>query len=317
MSAAIDQETVVAIAPATATAPVTVPLASRHGGLRDSRRPVRAASGDESAAPGTFAGQERFAACVAHELRTPLATQRALLELALCDPNADVAAWREIGEDVLAACKQQERLLEACLALARSQGRRPRSEPVDLATIAAEALHAHDLGKLESDTKLEPARTTGDPDLLERLAANLVSNAIRHNIVGGRIEVTSRTESGRAVFSVANTGPFVPAAELQRLFQPFQRLNSNPRSLSDGAGLGLAIVRAIADAHSALATARARADGGLEIDVSFPATLDSKTAYRAANCTASTNVTIPSGSAASRHADGSGEHDHPTLRRER
>ena len=65
---------------------------------------------------------ERFAAYVAHELRTPLATQRALLELALADRDADVASWREIGEDVLGACRQQERLLEACLTLARSQG---------------------------------------------------------------------------------------------------------------------------------------------------------------------------------------------------
>ena len=77
----------------------------------------------------------------------------------------------------------------------------------------------------------EPAWTTGDPDLLERLAANLVSNAIRHNIVGGRIEVATRAESGRAVLAVANTGPLIPAGELQRLFQPFQRFDT---ASSDG-----------------------------------------------------------------------------------
>jgi signal transduction histidine kinase len=89
-------------------------------------------------------GGERFAAYVAHELRTPLATQRALLELALADPSADVASWREIGEDVLAACKQQERLLEACLSLARSKRCGPqRCEPVDLAAIATDALQTH------------------------------------------------------------------------------------------------------------------------------------------------------------------------------
>ena len=158
-------------------------------------------------------GRERFAAFVAHELRTPLATQRALLELALADPHADLATWREIGEDVLGACRQQERLLEACLALARSEGGPQRCEPVDIAAIAGEALRAHDLSGLERVVVLEPAWAAGDPDLLERLAANLVSNAIRHNIVGGRIEVATRTESGRAYLSVANTGPLIPAGE--------------------------------------------------------------------------------------------------------
>jgi signal transduction histidine kinase len=272
MSAATDQEGVVAIAAAAVPVPVTVAAPSRHGGLRDRRRQLRAAFGDEVAAPGTFEGQEGFAACVAHELRTPLATQRALLELALADPNADVASWREIGEDVLGACRQQERLFEACLTLARSQGRMQRCEPVDLAMIAAEALRAHDLQGLESVLALGPASVTGDPALLERLAANLVSNAIRHNIVAGRIEVETRVESGRAVLSVANTGLLVPAGELQRLFQPFQRLNSNPRTCGDGVGLGLAIVEAIARAHGASVVARARGGGGLELDVSFPAT---------------------------------------------
>lgn len=215
--------------------------------------------------------RESFAAYVAHELRTPLAVQRALLELALSDPNTDAAAWREIGEDVLSACRRQERLLEACLALARSRGHLRRREPVDLGTIAAVALQAHDLAGFDRSIVLDPARTTGDPDLIERLVANLVSNAIRHNIVGGRIEVASHTESRRAVLSVSNTGHAIHACELPRLFEPFERLNAKPRSFSDGVGLGLAIVRAIADAHEALLTVRAPAGGGLCVVVAFPA----------------------------------------------
>jgi signal transduction histidine kinase len=215
----------------------------------------------------TLEGRERFVSYVAHELRTPLAAQRALLELALDDPNANVASWREIGEDVLGACMQQERMIEACLALARSESE-PQQEPVDLAEIATAVLEAHDRSSLESVVSLDPSLTSGDADLLERLAANLVANAIRHNVVGGRIEVVTRTESGRAHITVANTGPLIPAGELGRLFQPFQRLNAHPRG---GVGLGLAIVRAIADAHGALVTARTQTGGGLEIDVSFPA----------------------------------------------
>lgn len=213
--------------------------------------------------------RESFPAYVAHELRTPLAMQRALLELALADPGTDVATWRETGEELLLACRQQERLLESCLTLARSKAGPRRRDPIDLATIAAEALRAQDPGELERVVELEPAPTTGDPDLTERLVANLISNAIRHNVSGGRIEVATRAETGRAVLSVTNTGPLIPARELERLFQPFHRLDAGPRCLNDGVGLGLAIVRAVADAHEALLTARPRAGGGLAIDVAF------------------------------------------------
>jgi len=266
MSATTDQEKVRA---GDATlGPATVSAADRHSGPPGQLVSPRVAPTSKPAEHAPPEREERFAAYIAHELRTPLATQRALLELALADREADVASWRELGEDVLGACRQQERLLEACLTLARSQVGPQRCEPVDLAAIAAEVLQAHDLGGIERVVVLEPARMTGDPDLLERLAANLVSNAVRHNIVGGRIEVATRTESGRAALCVVNTGPRVPAAELQRLFQPFQRLNPNP---SDGVGLGLAIVQAIADAHDATVTAQPRPGGGLGIDVAFPA----------------------------------------------
>jgi signal transduction histidine kinase len=214
---------------------------------------------------------EPFAAYVAHELRTPLATQRVLLELALADPAADAATWRELGEDMLDACLRQERVLEACLTLARSQGRSPRREPVDLATIAARALDAHDFTGLERVVRLTAAVTIGDPDLLERLVANLVSNAVRHNVAGGRIEISTRAEARRVHLSVANSGPRVAPADLPRLFQPFQRGAGGTGPRDDGGlGIGLAIVQAIADAHRALLTARARAEGGLVIDVAFP-----------------------------------------------
>jgi signal transduction histidine kinase len=212
-----------------------------------------------------------FLAYAAHELRTPLTTQRALLELALADRNADVATWRELGADVLDACKQQERLLEGCLALARGRNGPQRCESIDLASIAGDALRAHDRRSLTTVSALEPARTTGDPELVERLVANLVSNAIRHNVPGGRIEVATRSGSGRAVLSVANTGPLIPRPALPLLFQPFQRFPTRPTHAADGVGLGLAIVQAIADAHDAAVTARARAGGGLGIDVAFPA----------------------------------------------
>ncbi len=227
--------------------------------------------GHDAVASDAVEAQSRLLAYAAHELRTPLATQRALLELALADRNADVATWREIGDDVLRACRQQERLLEACLTLARSEGRSQRCEPVDLEAIADKVLRAHDHHGLRCTTELGFARTTGDPQLVERLVANLVANAVHHNIPGGRLDVVTRTAAGRAVFTIANTGPLIPPAELARLFQPFQRLGSHAGASVDGIGLGLAIVQAIADAHDATVTAQARTGGGLGIDVAFPA----------------------------------------------
>jgi hypothetical protein len=145
-----------------------------------------------------------------------------------------------------------------------------RREPVDLAATAAEVLRAHDHPGLITTTALEPARTTGDPRLIERLVANLVANAIRHNIPGGRLDIATRPAARRATFTIANTGPVIPADELARLFQPFHQLSNHPGPSDDGFGLGLAIVRAIANAHDATVTAQAPTGGGLRIDIDFP-----------------------------------------------
>jgi signal transduction histidine kinase len=223
------------------------------------------------AAPAMLDGRERFAGYVAHELRAPIALQRALAEIALADPGADVAALREMGKRVVAGCIRQQRLIDALLDLVRGRRGLARQEPVDIAAIAAAALRAHDLSELESVVALERVWTTGDPELLERLAANLVSNAIRHNTVGGRIELATRARSGRAVLSIANTGPPIPSAELLHLFHRSQRVAPHPTDGAEGVGLGLAIVQAIADAHDAAIAAQARPGGGLRIDVAFPA----------------------------------------------
>jgi signal transduction histidine kinase len=176
-----------------------------------------------------------------------------------------------MGVRVVLACERQERLLAALLTLSRSGFGGLRRDRVDLAATAAEVLRAHGHPGLRGTAALEPARTTGDPQLVECLLANLVRNAVRHNIPGGRLDVATHTAAGRALFAISNTGPVVPAGELTRLFEPFQRLRSRAGSSADGAGLGLAIVRAIAKGHDATVSARARTGGGLDIDVAFPA----------------------------------------------
>jgi signal transduction histidine kinase len=227
--------------------------------------PVRAGV---AAASVAVEAQQRFLAYAAHELRSSITLQRTRAEVALADPSADAAALREMGEQVVAGCERQQRLLAALLTLSRNERGRLRREPVDLAATAAEVLRAHDHHGLSSTTVLERARTTGEPQLVERLVANLVANAVRHNLPGGRLDVGTYTAAGCAVFTIANTGPVIPAGALTRLFQPFQRLNAHA---ADGVGLGLAIVHAIATAHDATVTAHARTGGGLGIDVAFPA----------------------------------------------
>jgi signal transduction histidine kinase len=213
----------------------------------------------------------RFVAYAAHELRGEITLQLALAEATLADPNADTVTLREMGEGVVAACARQEQLLEALLSLSRCEYGRLRREPVDLAATAAKVLRTQPHHGLRSATTLKPARTTGDPQLVERLVGNLVTNAVRHNVPGGRIDVITYSAAGRAILTVANTGPVIPTGELTRLFEPFQRLSSDAGPAADGVGLGLAIVQAIAHAHDATITAQARAGGGLRIDVDFPA----------------------------------------------
>ncbi len=178
---------------------------------------------------------------------------------------------RAMGAGIVAACERQERLLEALLTLVRSEYGDLRREPIDLAATAAEVLRAHDDRELRSTTTLRRARTTGDPLLVERLVTNLIENAVRHNMPGGRLDVATYTVAGHATVMIENTGPVIPRGELPRLFQPFQRHSPQEGSSADGVGLGLAIVQAIANGHDATVNAQARTGGGLIIEIGFPA----------------------------------------------
>jgi signal transduction histidine kinase len=223
---------------------------------------------------GAFGAQRRFVANASHELRTPLTAVRALLEMVLSDPKATVATFRATCEQVLEESGQQEQLIEALLTLAQGQRGIDRAETFDLASVVSEVLGSREglaaARDLEIGQALTPATISGDARLIERLVSNLVDNAIRHNVPGGRVDVGVQS-SGRATLTVTNTGPVVPPEEVDRLLQPFQRLSADRTSQRDGLGLGLSIVTAIASAHDAVLAVRARPDGGLEIDVHFPA----------------------------------------------
>jgi signal transduction histidine kinase len=221
-----------------------------------------------------FRAQRQFIANASHELRTPLARQRVISQVALADLGATTETLRTAHERVLAAGAQQQQLIEALLTLAQGQAGLDKPEPFDLAAVARQVLAARQTDaktrNLALHTDLDPARAAGSPPLAEQLAANLVDNALRHNLPGGRVDVSTGMRNSRALLSVLNTGPTVPAAALDRLFQPFQRLDPDRTARGEGLGLGLSIVQAIADAHTATITARAQPGGGLLVEVTFP-----------------------------------------------
>jgi signal transduction histidine kinase len=220
-----------------------------------------------------FEAQRRFVANASHELRTPLTRERALVQVALGDPSTpDV--WRSTGRELLASNREQETLIDALLALASSERGLDRVEQTDLADVCNTVLprprpDADRLG-LHIETAIRPAPLEGDPRLLERLIANLVDNGISHNVADGSVQISTDTADGMAVLTVINTGPAIAPDDVDRLFQPFQRLDPRRANHTNGHGLGLSIVRAIAAAHRAGIAAQARPGGGLSVTVSFP-----------------------------------------------
>jgi len=221
-----------------------------------------------------FEAQRHFVANASHELRTPLTAERTLLQVALDDPGTTSYDWRCTAREVLASNADQERLIEGLLALASSEGGLDHRERIDLCTICHDVLgrpgpRAGAPG-LHVETALGAAPLDGDPRLIERLVANLADNATGHNVAGGRVWIGTAVHGDAAVLTVTNTGPVIPSGEVDRLFEPFQRLGPGRTRRGDGHGLGLSIVRAIATAHDATITARPRPGGGMAIDVVFP-----------------------------------------------
>jgi signal transduction histidine kinase len=226
----------------------------------------------------SFQAQQNFVANASHELRTPLTRERAMLQVALDDPGTTAETWRDVAAEVLASNAEQGSLIEALLTLASSQGGLGQRQMVDLAAVTGEILlsarpEATRRG-LSVDAVTRPAPLLGDKLLAERLVANLVGNAVRHNVPGGKVEISTAVRDGRAILAVANTGPAVPPEAVGRLFQPFLRLDGRRVRHDSGHGLGLSIVDAIAAAHGATIAAHARTGGGLSIEVMFPAIPD-------------------------------------------
>jgi signal transduction histidine kinase len=220
-----------------------------------------------------FTSQKRFVANAAHELRTPLTAMRTAIEVTLAKPARTPEQLEEMAARVKRAVERADATIEALLTLASSELGASASEMIDLATAAEDALDSArpqiDQCNITVEATLQPAQTRGDRVLLERMVANLVENAVRHNHAGGWIAVHTHAQNGGSVLEVTNTGPVVPADQLPALFEPFARAHERI-DFQDGAGLGLSIAEAIARAHDSTITASPRPEGGLHVSVTLP-----------------------------------------------
>ena len=217
--------------------------------------------------------QRRFVANASHELRSPLTVIRTEAEVTLADPDATPDDFRAMGRIVLEATDRTEALLDGLMVLARSQRGLLRSDPVDLAQVARRAaaggMAAARAAGVRIEVEAEGSSTVaGDEPLLERLVANLVDNAVRYNRPGGWVVVRAGTEEGEAWVEVENPGAVVPRDQIERLTQPFERLDRARDAR--GSGLGLSIVAAVADAHRGRLAIASRAEGGLCVRVTLP-----------------------------------------------
>jgi signal transduction histidine kinase len=221
----------------------------------------------------SFDAQRRFVANASHELRTPLAINRTLLEVQLSDPAVS-PDLQQLGKTLLSTNERSEQLVEGLLLLARSDNEIVHRKPVDLAEAASQAL---DQTRTEAQAKsvqlrssLSAAVAQGNGVLLERIALNLVQNAVRYNVPDGWVEVETSTGEGQALLVVSNTGPVVPAYEIDNLFEPFRRLRTERTGSDKGVGLGLSIARSVARAHGGTISAVPREGGGLVMRVAIP-----------------------------------------------
>ncbi|MEK2472696.1 HAMP domain-containing sensor histidine kinase [Streptomyces noursei] len=226
----------------------------------------------------SFAAHQRFAANASHELLTPLATTRAILQMAAADPSKEEIA--ELVPMLRETNERNIRVVQELLRLAAADQAIHDTEPVDLAELAGQTVDAAraDRPAQASSVSLALATDTaaactvrGSATLLRQLVVNLVDNACTHNVPGGTVRVRVAAHDDEVVLEVANTGPPVDPDVVDRLFEPFYR--ARPRVASDrsGHGLGLALVRSLVHGHHGTVTARAQPTGGLVVRVTLPA----------------------------------------------
>ena len=221
-----------------------------------------------------FAAQRRFVANASHELRTPLTVMRTAIDVVLAKPNRTAGQLEDMAARVRRSVDRAERMIEALLLLAISDQGVTSSELLDLSAVAEDALELAAPGiarlGLRVEADLGPAETTGDQQLIERMVWNLLDNAVRHNVPGGWIRITTVRYPGGAELRIANSGPVVPPGAVPTLAEPFRRITKQP---DGGVGLGLSIVQSVSTAHGAHLDVRSQPEGGLAVSFTLPGRL--------------------------------------------
>ena len=217
-----------------------------------------------------YEGQRSFAANASHELRTPLAVQRTLIEVSMAAPlTAD--QMELLTRQLLDTNERNERLIEGLLVLSESERGLVGTAPQRLDEIARVVVDRHrdlaDAANVKLHAELAPRTVMGEAVLLDRLVTNLVQNALKYNRDGGCVKVEVGDEPA---LRVTNTGERISAEDVPALFEPFRRHSGTRIDHTGGAGLGLTIVRSIAQAHRGSVSASPGRDGGLAIDVFLP-----------------------------------------------
>jgi heavy metal sensor kinase len=223
----------------------------------------------------TFAQMRRFAADAAHELRTPLTALTGSIEVALRAERSP-AEYRRVLASSLEDARRLTRVAEDLLLLSRTTaGLETPRQLVELEPLVLEVLDlGTQLGQRAGVTvrakELTPVAVHGDPGALQRAVANLVQNAVKYTPRGGAVELALSRAADRAVISVTDTGIGVPAGDLERIFEPFVRLDAAGARDTGGSGLGLAIARSIVTAHGGTLSAQSAPGSGARFTIRLP-----------------------------------------------
>jgi heavy metal sensor kinase len=222
-----------------------------------------------------FEQQRQFTSDAAHELRTPVAVILTQIQSTL-NRERSGPEYRDTLEACQRAAQRMRKLIDSLLKLAQlDAGQSPsKPEPMDLSRCAAECVELvrplADERRIALQAELDAAPCLGDADQLALVLTNLLSNAIHYNRDGGRVRIAARGEDGAAVVVVSDDGPGIAPEHLPRLFDRFYRADAARTSSQGRTGLGLAITKAIVEAHGGTITVRSELGNGAHFEVRLP-----------------------------------------------